>query len=156
MKGRKPLPTAVKRLRGTDQPVRINQNEAQAGVVVRLPPPAKWMSKLAKQVYKTKGQELINMNILGTLDIDMFLLYCVEYASYIETSEALSKFGHEKILDDDDEAVYKRLLRQNQRAWERAKAIAIEFGFTPSARARVQTIAKRDEMSEFEKLMKGL
>jgi P27 family predicted phage terminase small subunit len=155
MKGRKPIPTALKKLRGTDQPVRINQNEAQASIVSKLPPPPKWFSPLAKKIYKTKGQELMNQNILATLDLDMFILYCNEYAIYIETSEQINEVPNRATISEASEKILNRIVRKNQRAWERAKSIAIEFGFTPSARARVKAINKKDEMSEFEKLMKG-
>ena len=155
MKGRKPTPTALKRLRSTDQPVRINENEVSGGHISKMPPAPSWFSKMAKLIYKTKGKELMAQNIVGMLDIDMFLLYCNEYAKYIETSEQLSKTSATDSLSKDDEKVYQRISRENQHAWERAKAIAIEFGFTPSARSRVNAIGKKENLSDFEKLMNG-
>ena len=91
--------------------------------------------------------------VMGTLDIDMFILYCNEYAIYIETSEEFADADKMKAKTD---GAYRRLTMKNQRAWERAKAIAIEFGFTPSARSRVNTLKTGNQMSEFEKLMKGM
>lgn len=154
MSGRKPLPTAVKKLRGTDQPVRINKNEPQTEIISKMPPAPDWFSDIAKKIYKTKSKELIAQNVMGKLDIDMFLLYCNEYATYVETSEAIKKVDYEDSLTEASDLIFKRLLKQNQRAWERAKSIAIEFGFTPSSRARVKTIGKAAELSEFEKMFR--
>jgi len=155
MKGRKPTPAALKTLRGTDQPVRMNRNQAEPEVISKLPTPPAWLSKLGRKIYKTKGQELINQNILSLLDLDMFLLYCNEYATYLETSEEIRSVPLKAKLSEDHTEIYRRIRQQNQQAWERAKAIAIEFGFTPSARARVQTLNANNQMSEFEKMMMG-
>ena len=154
MKGRKPIPTALKKLRGTDQPSRIN-DQNQPAPISKMPPPPKWFSRTARKIYKTKSQELINQKVMSHLDIDMFVLYCNEYAIYIETSAEISKIPFNAKITETSNEVYKRIRQQNQQAWERAKAIAIEFGFTPSARSRVNKIVVEAEKSEFEKLMFG-
>ncbi len=156
MKGRKPTPTALKKMRGTDQPVRTNKEEPESNAVSKMPPPPKWFSKLAKKIYKSKSKELINQGVMSTLDIDMFVLYCNEYATYVETSEEISKIPYNSQLSESSVEVYRRIRQQNQQAWERAKSIAIEFGFTPSARSRVSPAGNQEKLSEFEKLMKGM
>ena len=155
MKGRKPTPTALKKLRSTERPCRVNDQEAQPATIEKLPPAPRWFSKMAKKIYRTKGQELINMNIMGTLDLDMFTLYCNEFATYIETSEQIAQIPLNAALGESSTEIYKRIRQQNQQAWERCKNIAIEFGFTPSARSRVNTIQNKEELSDFEKLMRG-
>lgn len=152
MKGRKPTPTALKELRGTDQPVRINKNEPKLEAISKMPPAPAWFSSTARKIYKTKSRELIAQGVMSALDIDMFLLYCNEYATYIETSEEIRNIPLRAALSEANAEVYKRIRQQNQQSWERAKSIAIEFGFTPSSRARVKTINKVAEQSEFEKL----
>lgn len=156
MKGRKPTPSALKKMRGTDQPVRVNENEPETNTLSKMPPPPKWFGKLAKKIYRSKSKELINQGVMGTLDIDMFVLYCNEYATYIETSEEIAKIPYNAKLSESSVEVYRRIRQQNQQAWERAKSIAIEFGFTPSARSRVTTTGKAEKLSEFEKMMKGI
>ncbi len=137
MKGRKPTPTALKVSRGTDQPARMNKNEMQPELISKMPPPPKWFSTLAKKIYRQKSKELIAQKIMSQLDIDMFVLYCNEYAVYIETSAEIRAIPYNASLGEASNEVYKRIRQQNQQAWERAKSIAIEFGFTPSSRARV-------------------
>lgn len=143
-------------MRGTDQPVRTNKEEPEATVISKMPPPPKWFGKLARKIYKSKSKELINQGVMSTLDIDMFVLYCFEYATYIETSEEIAKIPYSAQLSESSVEVYRRIRQQNQQAWERARSIAIEFGFTPSARSRVTPAGKQEKLSEFEKLMKGI
>ena len=145
MKGRKPTPTALKKIRGTDQPVRMNNEELKIERIEKLPPAPSWFSKLAKKIYRGKGQELINQGIMRTLDLDMFLLYCNEYATYIETSELISKIPHNKKLSEDGEKIYRRVRQQNQQAWERLKSISTEFGFTPSSRAALKVTPEKEQ-----------
>lgn len=152
MKGRKATPTALKQMRGTAQPCRISQSEPQAEKITKLPAPPTWFSALAKKIYKSKGKELINMNLLGLIDLDMFLSYCNEYAIYIESSEELSKLTFDAVLTDENEKVYQRLIKRNSVAWDRAKTIAIQFGFTPSSRASLK-ITPPKQVDEFDKLL---
>lgn len=156
MKGRKATPTALKKMRGTDQPVRVNKNEPDIQLIDKLPAAPKWFSLLAKNIYRNKGKELIAQNVMSSVDLDMFLLYCNEYATYIETSEWMRNINLDDKLSESQTERYKRVRQQNQQAWERSKSIAIEFGFTPSARSRVSAISGKEAMSDFEKLMKGL
>lgn len=144
MKGRKPAPSALKKARGTDQPVRMNNQAIEPGKLSKMPPAPKWFSKTAKAIYKQKSDELIAQGVMSTLDIDMFILYCHEYATYIETSEVLTKIPYTDALSEASEKVHKRLTQQNSKAWERSKSIAIEFGFTPSSRARVPKATDQD------------
>lgn len=151
MKGRKTTPTALKTIRGTDQPCRINSQEPYSEKIIKLPPPPIWFGKLARKIYRSKGSELINMNLLGQIDIDMFLSYCVEYASYLETTEEINKLEYDTILTDENEKVYQRLTKRNASAWERSKTIATQFGFTPSSRAslKLQPQQKQDDFEKF-------
>ena len=137
MRGRKPTPNALKQIRGTIKPSRTNKNQMQPAALLKMPQAPRWFSAIAKKIYKQKSAELIAQGVMSSLDIDMFLLYCHEYAVYIETSAELSKTVLTENLSDKQEAIYKRIQRQNRQAWERSKAIAIEFGFTPSSRSRV-------------------
>lgn len=144
MKGRKATPTALKKIRGTDQPCRINSNEPESETIVKLPLAPSWFTKLAKKVYKTKGSELIKMQLLSKVDLDMFVSYCVEYAAYIETSQQLAKIPAMALLDAESELLYKRLSQRNATAWERSKTIATQFGFTPSSRASLKLPPKKE------------
>lgn len=152
MKGRKATPTALKKIRGTNQPCRINNNEPEGEKIVKLPPAPKWFTTLAKLIYKKKGKELMNMNLLTKIDLDMFVSYCIEYATYLETSEQLSQIPSMALLDAQSELLFKRLQIQKASAWERSKTIATQFGFTPSSRASLK-LAPKEKKDDFESFL---
>ena len=135
-KGRKPVPTAIKQLRGTVQPCRTNPDEIQLEAVSKLPRAPRWFSDTAKKIYKTKGNQLRALGVLTSLDFELFLSFCREYADYIDTAAELEKIPVKAVLDEKNEAVYKRMAKINRESWERAVKLAAEFGFTPSARAK--------------------
>lgn len=145
MAGRKPLPTAIKKMKGTLQKCRTNKSEPVSSCVTKLPPAPKYFTASAKKIYKTKGDELIAKKILDTLDFDMFISYCIEYANYIDTSIELAKIPNDAQLGPNSEAIFNRLKLKNKQSWERAKAIAVEFGFTPSSRSRVKIAEQKIE-----------
>ena len=136
-KGRKPIPTAIKKIRGTNQPCRTNKNEINIDPVIKLPPAPRWFGKTSKKIYKQKGQQLQLLGVLTPLDFELFISFCQEYGNYIDTSIELSKVPHNASLSDQSEMVFLRISKINKISWERSKSIAAEFGFTPSARAKM-------------------
>lgn len=135
-KGRKPTPTAIKELRGTVQPCRANPNEQALDAITKLPYAPRWFSNTAKLIYKTKGEQLRQLGVLTPLDLELFISFCREYANYIDTAAELEKIPLKAVMDEKSEQVFKRMSRINKESWDRAKSLAAEFGFTPSARAK--------------------
>ena len=150
MKGRKATPTALKQIRGTNQPCRVNHNEPVSERIVKLPNPPAWFNKTAKSIYRNKGKELINMDLLSKIDLDLFVSYCHEYAVYLETSEEISKVPTVAILDALSEIAIQRLFKRNTLAWERSTKIAVQFGFSPSSRASLK-LQPKEPKDDFEK-----
>lgn len=135
-KGRKPTPTAIKQLRGTVQPCRTNPKELVLDPVSKLPNAPRWFSVTAKTIYKTKGNQLKEIGVLTVLDLELFISFCREYADYLDTAAELEKIPLKAILDEKSEQVFRRMSKINRESWERAKSLAAEFGFSPSARAK--------------------
>lgn len=136
-KGRKPTPTALKKLRGTDQPCRTNDKEIQLSSVSKLPYAPKWFSETQKNIYHSKGKQLIQLGLLTQLDFEIFISFCAEYGNYIDTSIQMRKIPLTAKLNEASNDVFKRIEKINKQSWERSKAIASEFGFTPSSRAKM-------------------
>jgi P27 family predicted phage terminase small subunit len=136
-KGRKPLPTAIKEMRGTVQPCRVNKNELRPDVLAKLPPVPRWFTKTQRKIYKAKGEQLRGMGVLTTLDIELFVSFCREYGNYIDSSIELEKIPLLASLSEAQGNIVKRVSKVNKESWERAKSLASEFGFTPSSRAKL-------------------
>jgi P27 family predicted phage terminase small subunit len=155
MKGRKAIPDALKKMKGTDQPVRM-KNTAQVEAIEKLPPPPKWLPDLAKKLYRMKGKELVNQQIISVNDIDLFLMYCFEYGRYLEATESITKMGNANDQIDSDIKKYRLLEEVRKTSFDRAKSIAVEFGFTPASRSRVNPAGQKEQLTDFQKMMKGI
>ena len=157
MKGRKKIPDEVKSLRGTDQPCRVaGQAPASGTTVVALPKTG--LKGTAKKVFAIVATELINKNLLDVVGVDLVVAYCREMGLY-----------HDMMRDIEREGVTVDVVTKNgvvtqinpkrkvaEGALSAAKALAAEFGMTPSSRSRVAALLNdkttQDEFAEFEEL----
>lgn len=157
MKGRKKIPDEVKSLRGTDQPCRVaGQAPASGTTVVALPKTG--LKGTAKKVFAVVATELINKNLLDVVGVDLVVAYCREMGLY-----------HDMMRDIEREGVTVDVVTKNgvvtqinpkrkvaEGALSAAKALAAEFGMTPSSRSRVAALLNekttQDEFAEFEEL----
>lgn len=159
MKGRKPKPTALKVLSGTAQPCRINKKDLVSPVVTKVPSAPKWFTPLAKKIYRDTTHHLRAAKALNSVDLEMLVAYCNEYANYLEI---MQKFARGKKGEEPEEPrviiaktksgtihQVNPLLKIAQSSLEKAKSIAVEYGLTPSSRAKVNPI-KEDEQDEFQ------
>jgi len=153
-KGRKPKPTALKVLSGTDQPSRMNHKDLVMPTIQKAPPPPRWFSPMAKKIYKDTTRHLLAAKVLNSVDLEMLIAYCQEYANYLEIME---KFSPGKDGKPEEERVIisktkqgtmhqvNPLLKIAQASLEKAKMIGVEYGLTPSSRAKVNPIKEQSE-----------
>jgi len=80
MQGRKPIPTAVKELRGNPGHRPLGDREPQPKV--GEPPMPSGLSRYAKQAWKRMVPILLDMGVLTVADGDALMLYCEAYASW--------------------------------------------------------------------------
>ena len=157
MKGRKKIPDEVKSLRGTDQPCRVaGQAPASGTTVVALPKTG--LKGTAKKVFAVVATELINKNLLDVVGVDLVVAYCREMGLY-----------HDMMRDIEREGVTVDVITKNgvvtqinpkrkvaEGALSAAKALAAEFGMTPSSRSRVAALLNenmvKDDFAEFEEI----
>lgn len=149
--GRKPKPTALKRLEGNPGKRPLNALEP-APPVVELTCP-KHMLPEAKKEWKRLAPILMNMGLLTAADAVPFEGYCTAYARWLEAQEEITRHG--SIYKDNEGRIrpnpYIAIANQQMRE---IKSFAAEFGLTPSNRsamiANVVTAMKssRDPMEE--------
>ena len=138
-----PVPTALKILRGTDQPCRINANEPKPKAdKVRAPT---HMSKEAKAIWRKVEPILTGCKVLTNADVDCLMMYCNALVLYKEATV--------KLVDDP---VYKHNGMLKVSPWQRIQkeqytiwmACAKELGLTPAARTKVETHTPDDKKDE--------
>ena len=157
MKGRKKLPDELKTLRGTDQPCRMSGDTASTeSVVVSLP--RSGLKGTAKKVFEVVATELIHKNLLDLVGVDLVVAYAREMGLYHDSMREVDKEGY--TLDVETKFGTTKIVNPKRKIAEsaliNAKALAAEFGLTPTSRGRVAALLSddgpKDEFAEFEEV----
>lgn len=154
-KGRKPKPTALKKLEGN--PGKRPLNMAEPNPEKKLPECPDWLEEEAKAEWARLEGPLFNMGLLTELDMAAFASYCQAYARWKEAEEFISQHG--SIIKTKtgywQQVPQVSIARSNQAMMVKAAA---EFGLTPSARSRIiagSGTSLQDEIDEMEMILMG-
>ena len=137
-KGRKKLPTQLKAIKGTLQKCRENHNEPNLQLMKELPEPPEYFNEYARKVYLETGLELINNGIMSRVDFDIFLIYITELAKYKDAQIQINKTAN--VLKIDDKPAINPYIRVAEKSFQILMRVACEFGLTPAARSKVNSI----------------
>ena len=140
-KGRKKLPTKIKKMQGTLDVSRATNNEMQVDVCQELPAAPQWLSEIGKEEWYKVTNQLFNLQMLHQIDLQLIAAYCNEMSLYIETEIMLREKGRIQIFKNSDgtlkhaQAVpYQKIAKD---ALDKAMKLATQFGLTPVARASI-------------------
>lgn len=162
-KGRKPLPDAVKVMRGTDQPCRMagatdgveritDVKQITSAANLKLLP-----TKRAKDIFKQKANQLIALRILTDLDLEQLAVYANSLDVLFSCLEGMRNPAIPKLdkhgciigyVPPPELPLYKQMV-------EIVNRIGAEFGFTPVSRQRINQ-GPSDEKDELEEIFKGI
>ena len=131
MKGRKPVPPAVKKVRGTYRPGR-DRGGVKAPIPARVPRAPKWLNARARAEWARVARGLWELGLLTDLDVTMLAVYCQLYARAVEAEEIFSREG--MMREDGTAHPCIRIARQS---WSLCRQYATDFGATPSSRTRI-------------------
>lgn len=144
MAGRKPLPTTVKKIKGTLQKCRTNLREPKP--VGELVEPPEYMSDGAKAAWRY-ALECAPPGLLKKLDMSILEVWASAADLYRKAQAGINKTG--LLVKAPNTGVPMQspyLAIANKQAQIMAKA-AVEMGFTPASRSRVQVpLEAADEM----------
>lgn len=140
-KGRKTISDSQKRMKGTDQPSRLKeQNSPVLPIISKLPPPKK-LSKTGSRIYRSAGKILMNVGVLNELNFASFYQYCKEtelYYDIMATMPTTEELIHDVTDKQGNLTTKVRALRKiAESALSNSKVLASEFGLTPSAQAKI-------------------
>ena len=91
MAGRKPKPTALKKLEGNPGKRKMNTKEPVPGK--GMPDCPKWLLPEAKEEWKRLCQKLSEMGVLTEIDMAAFAAYCQSYARWKEAQQHIDEEG---------------------------------------------------------------
>lgn len=133
VRGRKPQPTALKLLKGTEARY-INENEPQ--INPGRPDCPEWLPDAAKAHWAALVPELDRMGVLTVMDSAALANACLAWANTQEAQRIIAIEGF--TVTDDRGTVRKhpvvQVLRDSMAMY---RTFAVEFGLTPSSRSRL-------------------
>ncbi len=132
-RGPRPAPTAIKRARGV-RADRINPSEPVPGN--RVPSCPSHLSPGARRVWRRLVPDLHRSGVLTAWDVDLFAFYCdlvdqVHRARELLGVGLLLSRGHERLVTNPAWRIYRDGIGE-------LRALAHEFGLTPSARSTIR------------------
>ena len=146
--GQKAKPVALHLVGGNKSCLRKSEIEARKKAEARLRPgtdkvkPPTWLSSQAKREFNRIVKEFgaVEADLLTNVDVDLLATYCDAYVLYQECTKIVAQEGLMVEYTNKagaENAVPHPLLTKKKAAFDQMRACAIEFGLTPSARARL-------------------
>ena len=142
MRGRKPKPTKLKVIEGNPGKRKIKEGPDMSS---GLPSPPSHLDKYAKQEWKRLAFGLHAIGILYEVDSAVFAAYCQAYSRWRTAEEGIKKasdiegavFGALVCLTTKGTLMKHPLVDISEKAAAAMVKYALEFGLSPSARARL-------------------
>lgn len=153
MRGRKPTPTALKIVRGNPGGRPLPENEPTPEPGADMP---EWLSPQAAKHWPTVSKQLDTAGVLTQMDVAALALYCEAFARWKHANDQVVKCGP-VIKAPSGFPVQSPFLAIANKAHEQMVKLLIEFGMTPSSRARVtkaETSGEDDPYAAFVKKAK--
>lgn len=130
-RGRAPRPLELVKVLGNPGHIKIDKNTPKFVPVV--PPCPDYIDDIGRAEWIRLAPQLERLGLLTSADFAAFACYCVSYSMLVASSVALSdgilvnQYGQQRAEIG---------IRNN--AMKSIKDFAIQFGFTPSARGRIE------------------
>ncbi len=138
--GRPPKPRELHELDGTYRADRHSVSSVSGSILSEPPPPPKTLSKLAKTEWIAVTSWMCSRGILSSTDLSLIGVYCNEVAVYYECQKVLTKQGYtvEYVnLKGDKKVMIRPEVARQKEAAKLALQYATQFGYTPSARVKL-------------------
>lgn len=143
MRGRKPLPTEVKLLRGNPGRRPLNFNEPKHAPLDATEPVPECLTSADARAEWTRLVGTLSKGHVTVVDRSTLVAYCLKFGQWMDLER---EAGKRPFLDDGKPNAY--FLTANKVFVLMMKA-ATELGITPSSRARIVVKPTEDEGDEF-------
>lgn len=147
MAGRKPKPTAIKKLEGN--PGKRKLNTLEPVPANGMPACPDWLMPEAKKEWNRLAELMNQMGVLTEVDMAAFAAYCQSYARWKEAQEHIDSGGStfETEKGYQQQTPWVGIANTNQKLMLQA---ASEFGLTPSSRSRIVACGSKENETEDE------
>lgn len=137
VRGRTPLPDALKEAQGTLKKSRVNHAQARFDVPKDSPKPPTTLNLYGKRLWKEMLPKLIETGLYTEGDHQAFELLCMAYGDLIQARKDLKESGTIVVTEKGTVYQHPNVGIANQ-AWNRCKLMLGQFGLTPAERTRVK------------------
>lgn len=146
-RGKRPIPTQLKIIKGTDQPCRMRKNEPKpADDNIEMP---EELSKEAGKHWDKVCTQLQDAKIITNIDVTALAMYCESYATWFNANKMIQRHGP-VVKNPSGFPVQSPYLLIANKAFDQMRAMLTEFGMTPSSRTRVAATGKSEEKNPFD------
>lgn len=142
--GQNRKPTVMKILEGTFRKDQSAVNEPKPEVIKIPPPMPEGLNEIGKNEWEKMTLELSKIGLLTTIDTSQLAAYCNEIGNYWE-AEKIRK--NPEIPYTDKAGLFDRA----QKHLKQARDLAVQFGFTPASRSRIN-VPKEKEKSKLDEI----
>lgn len=135
---------------------RRKAEEALKAAKDKLKPPT-WLDKGAKKEFRYIVNEMSELDVLNNLDVHALAMYCDAYSNYVEITKLINENGLARTINLTEEnsgesvkAIYmdKEAILRKKQFYDQVRQLGIQFGFTPSARAKMALSQAKAELAE--------
>jgi len=142
MAGRKPIPTAIKELKGTARPDRVLKNEAEFPIPERMLRVPDGLNQHGEELWRELGKLLLDAGLFSYGDKIALELLCQAYGRMKYASEKMREEGGE-VLEGANGGLYQSpWLSIVNKGWDQVRSMLSEFGLTPAERTRVAALVE--------------
>lgn len=152
MKGRKPKPTALKRLSGTARPDRVNAAEPQFRVPERTPSPPAYLAQEAADVWRDLGKLLREAGLFTVVDRYALAMFCSVAGRWMDAERKMRSSGGPVLIAESGNLYQNPWYCVANKSWSQMRQMLSEFGLTPAERSRLKAIVTEEEPSLAEML----
>lgn len=148
--GRKPKPSNLKLFEGNPGKRNLSENEPKPEPVA--PDCPDWLSEDAQKEWQRVAPQLECLGLLTQIDMATLAGYCESWAQYKRAIQFIYEYGEVYPLKTDaGEIKYLQQVPQvgiANKALANIRALAAEFGMTPSARGRIEVPGISEDKGE--------
>jgi P27 family predicted phage terminase small subunit len=140
----KRVPKKLKIIRGTQNVTKDIKNQMDMPELGQIPECPEELTKLSRgeAIWNDSTQDLFNLGMLHIADLQQLMAYCLEMCRYWDCQDKINQAGSTvyPMKDKDGNTVSLAPLpyiTMAKKHIDTARAIAREFGFSPSARSGI-------------------
>lgn len=155
MKGRKPIASNEKEMRGTYRPDRDASTVLPTNTepTIQSPNPPTWLLTSAKKIWKIVIIEMVNLGIYFQIDQMLLAAYCQEMGVYVDCMKQIKRDKGPVVEFQNGEQVMNIISPHSKAATislKNAIGIAKELGLTALSRTRIQTVILGENQADYD------